>query len=131
MKEKDFSKEIRKTARLFGCIYYPFHDDSKMNFRQDRAGHKKPFDGIFVTANGNICLELKVGYNAPREHQAKAMESISQKNGYAFVLRAIELKGGRKYRLDRVIREGLEYGKEVVLETRDIREVMEFIIDLS
>jgi len=131
MKESQFAKDLAKIANAFGAQYVDIPDLIPTQGAGKYTAHKRPFDCILSTQNANICLELKIDYRPLKEHQKEYLFRIYQRNGYAFVLRAIELKAGRKYRLDRVIREGLEYGKEVVLETRDIREVMEFIIDLS
>jgi len=102
--EKYFEKEFGYYCPMYGCLYVKIPDAImtgdridliKMRGRSDEQ--KKPFDGILITPQGNLCLEFKYAYGKLRPHQKDWMEEINRINGSFFVLLKRELKTGSTY----------------------------------
>jgi len=132
--ESVFEKELEDIAKALNCLYIKIPDAIPFKERRERsswAARRRPFDGILSTPSANIALELKINYTPLADHQKEYLYSIRTLNGLAFCLRMIDSTKKTKYRLDAVIRNGLEFDKEVILESENLLDIFQFLKEIG
>lgn len=119
--EKEFEKDLKKIAPLFGCLYLKIPDTKMLNAnnRYRNREEKRPFDAVLVTPAGNFCIECKVNYNGLKPHQKTTQDKINSINNSFFVFRKIFRKKGIVYRIE-------QPEKNVIFEMGKIEDLIDF-----
>ena len=95
--ESQFEKDLEYSAPIYGCQYWKIPD--VIPLRGKITAHKRPFDGVMVTPNGNLCVECKIGYIKLKTHQIRSQQITNTINKSFVVLRKIFNKK-IKYRIE-------------------------------
>lgn len=92
--EKQFEKAFAFACNVAKCLYVKIPDAIMTkarlaHIRQTGRSDEplKPFDGILITPNGNLCLEFKYQYGKLSPHQQDNREAINKINDSFVVVR--------------------------------------------
>ena len=123
MKEKDFERLLQKVAGYLRCLYIKIPDQHCINAetRKRNREDKRPFDAVLCTPKGNFAIECKINYNKAKLHQDYYLGTINALNGMAYIIRAVQLKSGWEYRIEK--------NENKVLITRKIEDIILYFLN--
>ena len=134
MTEKAFEQLFALTANRSGCLWIKIPDAIKTSdsLIVKRTGkitmreHKRPADGILITPNGCLLIELKSQYGQPKDHQVTCCDRVNAiTHGYLFI-RCQERKKGMVFSVELPIK-----GKLFpVVRTDEIKDIFAYCNNL-
>jgi len=133
MREKEFESLFTQACILYKCLYVKIPDviagqaliDSQSNSGRFMA-RKRPADGVFVSREGVMLIELKANAGAVKPHQISCAETANAicPGSYLFI-RSRKSKGKEVFQVEVHDR----FGKLIIEQFSDLRSLVYGLVE--